>query len=127
MHNANAPGCHLHNTQDMEKRKDLKAAEAAPYTTDTTDLGGKEAQRLETLGGTILNHYVSLMAVEGCEIQSKCSYEFSLSSLSKSKEASFSLFSLTVLHIMLWNLHDISMASPVSQEAVPGCGQVRRH
>lgn len=50
----------LHITQDMEKRKDLKAAEAVPYTTDTTDLRGKKAQiqRLKTLEGTILNHCV---------------------------------------------------------------------
>ena len=40
----------------MEKRKDPRAEEAAPYTTETTDLTGQEAQiqRLETLGGTIL-------------------------------------------------------------------------
>lgn len=111
----------------MEKRKDLKAVEAVPYTTDTTDLRSKEAQiqRFKTLGGTILNHCVSLMAVEVCSTQSKLSYESSLSSLSKSRETSRKLSSLTVLHIMLWNLHDISMTSPVSQEAVPGCGQDR--
>lgn len=40
----------------MEKRKDPRAEEAAPYTTDTTDLTGQEAQiqSLEMLGGTIL-------------------------------------------------------------------------
>lgn len=54
--NANASGCHLHITQDMEKRKDPRAEEAVLYTTETTDLTGQEAQiqRLERLGGTIL-------------------------------------------------------------------------
>lgn len=63
------------------------------YTTDTTDLRGKEAQIqwLETLGGTILVHCVSVMAVEGCEIQSRLSDGSSLTSQSKSRQASLKL------------------------------------